>query len=210
MTFSTQERDRTIALSAVIQAVHLVHNIAVSGKAHQDDVTTLLSSLLVTDADTTEDVYGGLSNLTTGIEQLRIQLVERKNTGQITQLQYAVNVIRLERQLEKYSPVMDVISRELDQLPQQIEYFGEINNPQVIARLADIYKKTVSNLIPIIEVHGEADYLESSANANLIRALLLAAIRAAVIWRQKGGRRWQFVFQAKKIIEVVEALEKSL
>jgi len=210
MTFSTQERDRTIALSAVIQAVHLVHNIAVSGKANQDDVTTLLSSLLVTDADTTEDVYGGLSNLTTGIEQLRIQLVERKNTGQITQLQYAVNVIRLERQLEKYSPVMDVISRELDQLPQQIEYFGEINNPQIIARLADIYKKTVSNLIPIIEVHGEADYLESSANANLIRALLLAAIRAAVIWRQKGGRRWQFVFQAKKIIEVVEALEKSL
>lgn len=121
-----------------------------------------------------------------------------------------MNVIRLERQLEKYSPVMDVISRELDQLPQQIEYFGEINNPQIIARLADIYKKTVSNLIPIIEVHGEADYLESSANANLIRALLLAAIRAAVIWRQKGGRRWQFVFQAKKIIEVVEALEKSL
>lgn len=210
MTFSTQERDRTIALSAMIQAVHLVHNIAVSGKANEDEVTTLLSSLLVTDADTTEDVYGGLSNLATGIKQLKIQLIERKNTGQITQLQYAVNVIRLERQLEKYSPVMDVISRELDQLPQQIEYFGEINNPQVIARLADIYKRTVSNLIPIIEVHGEADYLENTANANLIRALLLTAIRAAVIWRQKGGRRWQFVFQAKKIIEVVEALEKSL
>lgn len=210
MTFTVQERDRIIALTAVIQAVHLVHNIAVSGKADSKDVTTLLSSLLVTDADTTEDVYGGLSNLSTGIEQLRIQLVEHKSTHEITQLQYAVNIIRLERQLAKYSPIMDIISREIEQLPQQIEYFGEINSPQVIARLADIYKRTVSNLIPIIEVHGEADYLERSDNANLIRALLLTAIRAAVLWRQKGGRRWHFILQSKKIIEIVEDLKKSL
>lgn len=210
MSFSVQERDRTIALAAVIQAVHLVHNIAVSGRADPDEVTTILSSLLVTDADSTEAVYGGLSKLSTGIEQLRIQLVERKSNHEVTQLQYAVNVLRLERQLEKYSPVMDIISREIEQLPQHIEYFGEINNQQVIARLADIYKRTISDLNPIIKVHGEADYLEMPNNANLIRALLLSAIRAAVIWRQKGGRRWHFIFQSKKIIEIVEELKKSL
>ena len=32
-------------------------------------------------------------------------------------------------------------------------------------------------------------------NADLIRALLLAGIRAAFVWRQSGGARWKLIFQ---------------
>ena len=210
MSHTQQERDRTIALAALLQAVHLVHNIAVSGHADQNDVNTLLNSLVITDADTTEAVYGELAQLKTGLEQLHTQLVDRKSKHQITQVHYAVNLMRLERRLAKFTSVMDVISREIDQIPEQIEYYGDIDNEQVIARIADIYKKTISNLTPFIKVHGEANHLQNTHNANLVRALLLAGIRAAILWHQKGGRYWQFLFQSKKIEEITKELQASV
>lgn len=208
--FTQQERDRTIALAAIMQVVYLVHKIATTGQADDDEVATLLNSLLVNDAETTEAVYGDLSKLRTGIKQLHIQLTENKSHDEITQLQYAVNLLKLERQLEKYAPMADLLTREIDQMPEQVEYYEGITHDQVIARFADIYKKTISNITPFIEVHGEARYLTVPHYASLIRALLLAGIRAAVLWRQKGGRRWQFIFQSKKITRLTEALQLEL
>jgi high frequency lysogenization protein len=141
---------------------------------------------------------------------LHVQLTENKSHDEITQLQYAVNLLKLERQLEKYAPMADLLTREIDQMPEQVEYYESITHDQVIARFADIYKKTISNITPFIEVHGEARYLTVPHYASLIRALLLAGIRAAVLWRQKGGRRWQFIFQSKKITRLTEALQLEL
>lgn len=208
--FTQQERDRTIALAAVMQVVYLVHNIATTGQSDSEEVTTLLNSLLVTDATSTEAVYGDLSKLKTGIKQLHIQLTENKGKGEITQLQYAVNLLRLERRLDKYTSMADLLSREIEQMPEQVEYYEGITHDQVIARFADIYKKTISNVTPFIEVHGEARYLTVPHNASLIRALLLAGIRAAILWYQKGGRRWQFILQSKKITKMTELLQQEL
>jgi high frequency lysogenization protein len=102
--------------------------------------------------------------------------------------------------------MMDLISREIDQIPQQIEYFGDINNPQVIARFADAYHRTISELTPRIQVQGDPSFLQQADNVNRIRALLLCGIRAAILWRQKGGRRWQFVFQSNKILKISSSL----
>lgn len=208
--FTQQERDRTIALAAVMQVVYLVHKMATTGRSDNEEVKTLLNSLLVTEAASTEAVYGELFNLRTGIKQLHIQLTENKGKDEITQLQYAVNLLRLERQLEKYPPMSDLLSREIDQMPEQVEYYEDITHDQVVARFADIYKKTISNITPFIEIHGEARYLTVPQNASLIRALLLAGIRAAVLWHQKGGRRWQFIFQSKKINQMTESLLEEL
>lgn len=208
--YNDQERDRTIALAAVMQAVHLVHNIANEGSAPPSAIVPLLNSLLVTDADATQDVYGGLENLTVGLEQLHVQLVKHKTKHQITQIQCAVNLLRLERKLAKSDPMMSSLSREIEQLPQHIEYFDNIEHPQVIARLADIYKRTLSNLTPFIQVYGEERFLDNTSNANLIRALLLAGVRSAIIWHQKGGRYWQFIYQSKKIAAITDDLQSSL
>lgn len=37
-----------------------------------------------------------------------------------------------------------------------------------------------------------------------IRALLLAAVRSAVLWRQLGGSYWDFLFSRKAMIEAVD------
>jgi high frequency lysogenization protein len=208
--YTDQERDRTIALAAVMQAVHLVHVIANEGSADPAAILPLLNSLLVTEADSTETVYGGLEHLDLGLEQLHIQLVKTKTKHQITQIQYAVNLLRLERKLAKADSMMSSLTREIDQLPQHIEYFDNIEHPQVIARLADIYKRTISNLTPFIQVYGEEHHLEKTSNANLIRALLLAGIRSAIIWNQKGGRYWQFLYQSKKITAITDDLRSEL
>ena len=205
---SSRETDRVIALAALMQSVSLVQQIAETGQFNQSDFETLLNSLLATDASSTEAVYGGLGHLTSGLKTLNQQLSKDKSQKEVALLRYTINLLHLERKLAKRPAMMDLISREIDQAPQQIEYFGDINNPQVIARLADIYHRTISELSPRIQVQGNPTFLQQADNVNRIRALLLCGIRAAILWRQKGGRRWQFIFQSGKILKLATLLQQ--
>jgi high frequency lysogenization protein len=51
-----------------------------------------------------------------------------------------------------------------------------------------------------IQVSGSPQILQRDENAEKVRALLLAGIRSAVLWRQSGGRRWQLIFNRRKVI----------
>ena len=206
MTVNAQERDRVIALAALMQVVTLVQQIAQTGQVNQAEFETLLSSLLETDPANTEAVYGDLGQLETGIKQLNSQLSKKKDKKDVALLRYIIGLLHLERKLAKRPAMLDLISREIDQIPQQIEYFGDINNPQVIARFADIYHRTISELTPRIQVHGDPSFLQQADNVNRVRALLLAGIRAAILWHQKGGRRWHFIFQSNKMLEISKSL----
>ena len=210
MSVSARERDRTIALAALLQSVTLVQQIAETGQVDQAEFETLLHSLIATDAPNTEAVYGELSQLKLGIEQLNNQLSKNKDKKDVQILRYVISLLHLERRLAKQPEMIDLIGREIDQIPQQIDYFGDINNPQVIARFADIYHRTISELSPRIQVHGDPTFLQHTDNINRVRALLLAAIRAAILWHQKGGRRWQFIFQSNKILKIATELHKSI
>ena len=207
---SSRERDRIIALAALLQAVTLVQQIAETGQVDQAEFETLLTSLTATNAATTEAVYGDLSQLKMGFSQLNKQLSKSKDKKDIILLRYVISLLHLERKLAKYPAMLDLISREIDQIPQQIEYFGAINSPQVIARFADIYHRTISELSPRVQVHGEPTFLQQPDNVNRIRALLLAGIRAAILWQQKGGRRWQFIFQSNKMLNISTSIFKTL
>ena len=206
MSHFSREQDRVIALAALLQSVTLVQQIAETGQVNQADMTTLLNSLIDTDAGSTIALYGDLSQLNTGIKQLNQQLAKNKDKQNMVLLRYVISLLHLERQLAKHPTMMDLISRDIEQVPQQIDYFGEINNPQVIAHFADIYHRTISELSPRIQVQGNPSYLQQPDNINRVRALLLAGIRAAILWRQKGGRRWQFIFQSNKIINIAASL----
>jgi len=210
MSVSDRERDRIIALSALLQSVTLVQQIAETGTVNHAEFETLLNSLIATDAPTTEAVYGDLSQLKTGLEQLNNQLSKNKDKKDVQLLRYVIGLLHLERKLAKRPAMMDLIGREIDQIPQQIEYFGDINNPQVIARFADTYHRTISELSPRIQVHGDPSFLQHADNVNRVRTLLLAGIRAAMLWHQKGGRRWQFVFQSNKILKIATNLHTSI
>jgi len=209
MSLSARQRDRIIALSAIVQAASLVQQVAQTGQINNAELNTMLQSLLAENAPTTESVYGQIAALKTGLRELNAQLSKRKDKKDVVLLRYVISLLHLERQLNKNPQMMAQISREIEQVPQQVDYFGDILSPQVIARFADIYHRTISELKPQIQVYGDPGYLQQPDNVNKVRALLLAGIRAAVLWRQKGGRRWQFLFQSAKIQSAAEQLYAS-
>jgi high frequency lysogenization protein len=49
-------------------------------------------------------------------------------------------------------------------------------------------------------VRGDPLHLQNPDNQNRVRALLLAGIRAAMLWRQVGGTRWQILLKNKQIL----------
>ena len=59
-----------------------------------------------------------------------------------------------------------------------------------------------------------ADFSRLSANPHLqdenkaarVRALFLAGVRAAFLWHQLGGRRWQLLFQRKRLLTAIESI----
>src|SRR3546814_13342071 len=61
------------------------------------------------------------------------------------------------------------------------------DHPDVLTALGKLYADTVSNLRPQVMVQGNPHYLGQADIVSEIRALLLAALRSAVLWRQLGG-----------------------
>ncbi|MDH5230485.1 MAG: DUF489 family protein, partial [Gammaproteobacteria bacterium] len=79
----------------------------------------------------------------------------------------------------------------------------------VVANLAGIYTDTISTIPPRIVVSGEQGYLNNTENANKVRALLLALMRSAILWKQKGGRRWHVLLKRGKIMAAAKNLLKQ-
>ena len=92
--------------------------------------------------------------------------------------------------------MLDEVSKRLNKIESQFEFFT-LNHENTIAKLGHLYQETISTLGPKIIVSGEQPHLSNKINANKVRALLLAGIRSAVLWKQCGGSRWQILFGRK-------------
>ena len=53
-------------------------------------------------------------------------------------------------------------------------------------------------------VQGNPHYLAQPGVVAEIRAILLAAVRSAVLWRQLGGSYWDFLLARKAMLQAVE------
>ena len=76
----------------------------------------------------------------------------------------------------------------------------------MLANLGGLYADTISHLKPRVMVQGNPHYLGQAGVVAEIRALLLAAVRSAVLWRQLGGSYWDFLFSRRAMIEAVDRL----
>ena len=101
--------------------------------------------------------------------------------------------------------LLENISQGLERARQQSEHFS-LTHENVIANLADTYLNTVSTINPRIMVNGDPHLLQRPDVANRIRALLLAGIRSAVLWRQSGGGRLQLLFKRRAILNEAGSL----
>ncbi|HFJ0418192.1 TPA: high frequency lysogenization protein HflD [Pseudomonas aeruginosa] len=193
-------RQQLIALGAVFESAALVDKLARTGQISEAPLGCMLGSLLARNPASTLDVYGGDSlNLRDGFKALASALERKPSSLQREPLRYALAMLTLERQLDKRGDMLDLIGQRLDQVEQQVQHFGLVHE-NVIASFASIYQDTLSTFRQRIQVHGDMRHLQVSSNAARIRALLLAGIRSARLWRQLGGSRWQMVFSRRRLL----------
>lgn len=188
---------QTIALAGIAQAAALVQQLATTGKADADAMEASIGSVLKIDADSVTSVYGGIGGVKFGLEQLSRQLTGYRIANP-EQARYSASLVYLERQLANHQDLIDKIRSGIEKAQSQRDQFGLLHE-NVLANLADLYHSTISTLQPRIMVNGEQDFLSRPDIVNKIRAILLAGIRSAMLWRQCGGSRWKFLFYRKKI-----------
>jgi len=200
--------NQTIALAGLCQAVLLVRNLANTGYADTDDLESSLSSLLKINADDVPEVYGGLKGLRSGLTLLEKQMGPPE-TVDAELARYAAALVYLEGKFRRDSAMQKSIRSGIERATAQAAHFG-VAHENVIANIADIYQNNISNIKPRILVTGEPRHLENPDVANRIRALLLAGIRSAWLWRQCGGTKLGFLLRRKRLREEAGRLLKEL
>ena len=200
--------DQTLALAGIYQAASLVKQIANTGNANSAQVESSLETLFRFDAGNVEEVYGSVAGVSHGVSILHKHLGDKADRD-IEITRYVISLIMLERKLSNNSRMLDEMGKRLSEIASQLEFFA-LNHENTFAKLAELYKTTISTLGPKIIVSGEQPHLSNERNANKVRALLLAGIRSAVLWRQCGGSRWQFLFGRKAYLSECEKILSRL
>lgn len=191
---------RTLALAGVFRAAALVNTLANEGTISENDLSVSIKSIFETEPDDVVEVFGSTNNLSHGFTTLINQLGKESTTRNIDIARYVVSMLFLERRLMKNSSMLETLSTGVELASRQSEHFS-ITHENVIANLADLYSRTISELGPRIMVNGEQHFLTTTAISNKIRAVLLAGIRSAVLWHQLGGRRWHILFQRNRYLQ---------
>jgi high frequency lysogenization protein len=192
-TFTNQ----SIALAGITQATQLVHDLATTGSADASAFRASVASLLKIDSSSVIDVFGSLAALKLGLEKFQQQIAGYTSVNP-EQARYAASLIFLERQLANEEKMLKTIRIGIEKAQAQADYF-DLTHENILANLGDVYYNTLSNLQPRIMVNGDEAYLSRPEIVNKIRTLLLAGIRATLLWRQCGGARWKVLFYRKRL-----------
>jgi len=197
--------DSTLALAGVFQAAALVKQVACEGRADEDAFETCIHSIFEVNPESTEAVFGGRFKLAGGLRILCEQFGDGDKKAHFDITKYVISIMHLERKLAKRRELLTALADGIERVRGQADHFSTTHE-NIIAALADLYVNTISTLTPRIMVQGEHSYLSAPANANKVRVLLLAMMRAVVLWRQCGGSRWQLIFRRRQVYNTAKRL----
>ncbi|MEO7326120.1 MAG: high frequency lysogenization protein HflD [Dokdonella sp.] len=186
---------RVIALAGVLQACRLVVDLAMRGRADATAAQASLTSVFRIDAASAADVFGGVGGARLGLETLLAQFDSSERNMPLTRL--VLGVLRLERRLSRNPRMLGELRSGIERVQRQVDHFG-IEHATVQGRLAELYVATLSQLKPRVIVHGSPVNLSNPQLVEQIRALLLAAVRAAVLWRQVGGSQIRLLLRRRE------------
>lgn len=192
-------REQVLALAGLCQSVSLVDSIARTGTAEPEPFEACLQSLFSFSADTTAEAYGGVDKLELGLRRLNDLLSGERSQSDRELVRYLIGATHLQRQLEKQPDVAAIVRSRLEHSAKGAR-INSRNISELSPSIAAIYKDTISHFKFRIKVNGSAQQLQNEHNADRIRALLMAAIRAGYLWRQQGGRRLHFLFKKQAIL----------
>lgn len=201
-------RDQTIALAGMLQTGELVRQVATSGTCSQQAAGASIRSIFSINPASTEDAFGGLGGVRMGlrvaVEILGGAAAERDS---IQSLNYALGMSKLGNRLSRDPERQHALGKELKLVEPAWKDSGEdALEPSVISQLGDTYQRHISTMDYRITVNGRPEYLKQPDKVAMIRSLLLAGLRAAILWRQVGGRQWRLIFQRRRILREAQSL----
>ena len=190
-----RQQERVIGLAGVLQAAALVQQLARTGVVDEDMETATTGSILIMDAATTPDVFGGIAGVKLGLEVLRDKLIGSRSELDVEILKYAVALSYLQRALYRKKQNFQLLAEGMEQLTG-------LSGESLHDACAELYMTAVSPLSPKIYVQGEHGFLQQEGVPERVRTLLLAGIRAAVLWQQKGGGRVEIMLHRKRYRDI--------
>jgi high frequency lysogenization protein len=206
---STQFDRQVLALAGVAQVARLVDQLSRTGSYDSAALEASIHSLFTFETDSVEAVFGGVSGVKLGLQNLASLLANRQGPENRDMVRYLFSILHLERKFAANPEMMAVVRSRLEHASFRAEHFaGHVND--VCHSVSGIYQDTLSKMAFRIKVTGSAQHLQDRQNADMIRTLLLAGIRSAFLWRQLGGARWKLVFQRRRILQRAQELSRPM
>jgi high frequency lysogenization protein len=194
----------TIGLAGMLQAVTLLRELTQTGKVNAAAYESSIQSVFHVEAKTAVEVFGGLGGVKLGLEKI-LHTFDVQHTTDRLQNRYLLSLIHLQKKLSRSPKILNALLKRLEQIQKQVNYFS-LTHPIVISNLADVYLHTISTFRFRVVILGAQRVLHAKENMEKVRALLLAGLRSAVLWRQMGGSRLQILFSRAKIIATAQML----
>ena len=205
-----RKQERIIALAAVFQAATLARDLAHNGTCDIINFNALIDTLFVFNPGTTREVYNNnIDCLEDGLKALSCISHNKMDNDSAEVVRYALSLLALQKQLSKQPDMLEVIRSRLNHIDYNKTHFSD-DVSQLANSISGLYQDTLSTLKFRIQVNGNMQHLQQTAISDKIRALLLAGIRSAMLWRQLGGNKWQIIFGRGEIEKQSEILLEEI
>ncbi len=195
---------RILPLAGLLQALREVRHLAENGRVEQVPLATAMDSIFRLDADSVADVYGGIHAVGEGLGLVQLYLNGAMPDPQLPKLTLAI--LQLERAFSREQATQQALREQLQSLAIRARNEGS-THPEILRELGTLYARHLSPLSPKIMVQGNPHYLGRSDVVAEIRALLLAGIRSALLWRQMGGSQWDFLLRRSQMRQACQQLQ---
>lgn len=201
--------ERVIALAALAQSAAAVKQVARFGSVREPQASAvLIASVLNQSPNNINELYPDLSHLRLGLESL-LQQIGATRDKDVEVTRYVVGLLALERRLSRNPQALETLGQRIQQIYRQQHDF-HFAEDTVIASMGGTYSDLISPLGQPLKINGKQEHLQHTSNQHLIRALLLAGVRNAVLWRQLGGKRRHFIFSRQRMVRAAQAILREL
>lgn len=176
------------ALCALLDCLTGVRELATQGRTDLARRAPLLDAILDFEGADPEALFGSGYAFAPGA-QAGATLFSRSFTQTDHLLRLAAEVLALSSRLRQSKTAGDRLHAALQPALRQKQAFG-VTHDYTIQSFAQAYVDGVAPLGARILIAGDPTWLKQDRVAAQIRTLLLAGMRAAILWRHLGGSLW--------------------
>ncbi len=191
--------NQTLALAGMFQASTLVNELAMHGACDAAEFECSFNSLFTIEAESTREALGDVTCLSRGFTALGDYLGGESRSPGRNIAYYLLSMLKLSSQILRDEELSENLLKGLQRIETDRVDF-DLSRNSVMHKIDGLYQECISGLSPRIIVRGEQNYLRNDDNAAKVRVLLLAGIRAGVLWQQLGGNRWSLFWSRKKYV----------